>query len=95
MKNLFLAAVATFAMSGVTFTAHAESTAKENATATARDVKRAGKKVAHRAKEMVCMKGDAKCLAEKAKHRAQEGAEAVSDKAKGAADAIDNNDTAN
>lgn len=43
--------------------------------------KREAKKGAHRTKEAFCMKGDAACAAEKAKHRAQEAGDYLKDKA--------------
>ncbi|MBC7467500.1 MAG: hypothetical protein H7256_16035 [Bdellovibrio sp.] len=66
---------------GLTATVHAEETMGEKAQATTNDAGRAMKKGAHRAKEAVCMKSDAKCLAEKAKHRGQEAGDAIGDKA--------------
>lgn len=69
--------------------AHAEETAGEKAAATGNDVKRAAKKLAHRAQETVCMKGDAKCAAEKAKNRVDEAATKVKDEAKEAKEKID------
>lgn len=62
-------------------TVHAEETMGEKAAATTNDAKRAVKKGANRVKEAVCAKGDAKCLAEKAKHRGEEGWDATKDKA--------------
>jgi uncharacterized low-complexity protein len=75
---LALAIVTAFA----TAKAHAEETVGEKAQATAHDMKRSVKKSAHHAQEAVCAKSDAKCLAEKAKHRANEAGEATGDKAK-------------
>lgn len=69
------------ALVGFAATVHAEETAGEKTKVMANDTKRAMKKGAHRTEEMVCMKSDAKCLAEKAKHRASEAGDAVSDKA--------------
>ena len=77
MKTLIMV----LALVGGMTTVHAEETMGEKAQATANDAGRAVKKGAHRAKEAVCMKSDAKCLAEKAKHRGQEAGDAVSDKA--------------
>lgn len=68
---------------------HAEETIGEKAAATANDAQRAVKKGAHRAEEMVCMEGDAKCLAEKAKHRAQEAGDYTKDKAKEVKNTVD------
>lgn len=65
--------------------AQAEETLLEKADATAKSVAREIKKGANRAKEAACGKltGDsqAACLAKKAKNRASETVEAVSDKA--------------
>jgi CRISPR/Cas system CSM-associated protein Csm4 (group 5 of RAMP superfamily) len=62
--------------------AQADETVNEQVQAKSNNVKRATKKGINRMKEMVCAKGDAKCLAEKAKHRVEEGAESVGDKTK-------------
>lgn len=75
------ALIMVLALVGFTATVHAEETYGEKTQATAHDAKRAMKKGAHRTKEAMCMKGDAKCLAEKAKHRGEEAGDAVSDKA--------------
>lgn len=75
-----------FALAGV---AHAEETMGEKAKATVNDAKRATKKGAHRVKEAVCMKGDAKCLQEKAQNRLKEGKDYVEDKAGEVKDKVD------
>ena len=67
----------------------AEETVGEKAAAAGHDAKRATKKTWHRTKEAVCMKGDAKCAAEKAKHRMEEGGDAVTDKASEVKNSID------
>lgn len=77
MKTLIMI----LAIAGFAATVHAEETMGEKAQATTKDAGRAMKKGAHRAKEAVCMKSDAKCLAEKAKNRGTEAGDAVSDKA--------------
>lgn len=69
--------------------AHAEETMGEKAKATGHDAKRAMKKGANRVKEAVCMEGDAKCLAKKAGHRMEEGADYVKDKAVETKEAVD------
>ena len=61
--------------------AHAEETTGEKIKADAKDAKRSIKKGAHRIAEKVCMKSDAKCLADKVKHRASEAKDATKDKA--------------
>lgn len=45
------------------------------------EMKRSTKKQMHRLDEKVCLESDAECLREKAKHRAEEGADYVEDKA--------------
>lgn len=62
--------------------AQADETVTEQAQVKSKDVKRATKKGVNRIKEMVCAERDTKCLAKKAKHRVEEGAEAVGDKTK-------------
>lgn len=64
-------------------------TVSEKAADKARDSKRATKKGMNRVKEAVCMKGDVKCTAEKAKHRIKEGTDATVDKAKELKDKAD------
>lgn len=73
----------------------AEETLKEKATAGVNDAKRAVKKGVNRTKEFVCAEGDAKCLAKKGKHRVEEGADYVKDKAKEGADIIDSDNKVN
>jgi hypothetical protein len=62
--------------------AQAEETVTEQTQAISKNAMRATKKGVNRMKEMVCAEGDAKCLAKKAKHRVEEGADAVGDKTK-------------
>ena len=62
--------------------AMADETVSEQAQVKSNNIKRATKKGVNRMKEMVCAEGDAKCLAKKAKHRVEEGSEAVGDKTK-------------
>ncbi len=69
--------------------AHAEETMGEKAKATGNTVKRSAKKGMNRVEEAVCMKGDAKCLAQKAGNRMEEGADYVKDKAVETKDAVD------
>jgi hypothetical protein len=69
--------------------AFANETLGEKGSATAHDAKRSMKKTGHRMKEAVCAEGDAKCLAEKAKHRTQEGSDYVKDKASETGDKLD------
>lgn len=47
-----------------------------------RKTKRVAKKAMHKAEEAMCMEGDMKCAAEKAKHRVQEGKDTATDKMK-------------
>jgi len=67
----------------------AEQTTGEKASATANDAKRSVKKKIHRAEESVCAKGDTQCLADKAKHRTQEGSDYTKDKVKELKDKAD------
>jgi hypothetical protein len=80
MKKLILTAA--LVMVGAVTMAHAAETMGEKTEATANDAGRAMKKGAHRTEEALCMQGDAKCLAKKAKHRAEEGKDYTKDKAK-------------
>ena len=73
--------IMTLVLTGFLAPIYAAETIGEKTEATTKDIKRAVKKGAHRASEALCAKGDAKCLAEKAKHRAEEGVDAVKDKA--------------
>lgn len=77
MKTLIMI----LAFAGFAATVHAEETVGEKAQATTHNAGRAMKKGAHRAKEAVCMKSDAKCLADKAKNRGEEAGDAMGDKA--------------
>ncbi|MDO9182304.1 MAG: hypothetical protein Q7U04_07835 [Bacteriovorax sp.] len=60
--------------------AHADNSISDQIQVKSNNVKRAVKEGVNQMKEMACSKGDAKCLAEKAKHRIEEGAEVISDK---------------
>jgi hypothetical protein len=75
------------ALSSVTVLAN--ESMSEKASGKAGDAKRAIKKGAHRAGEAVCMEGDAKCLAKKAKNRVEETKDYGKDKAIEAKDAVD------
>jgi hypothetical protein len=67
----------------------AKETVSEKASKTSHDIKRAGKNGINRTQEAVCMKGDAKCLKQKAKHRAQELNDKTQDKAREIKNKID------
>lgn len=69
--------------------AFADETASEKVGSTAKDAKRSVKKHVNKAKEAMCAEGDAKCLAKKAKHRVEEGAETVKDKTNDTVDKVD------
>lgn len=69
--------------------AHAEETTGEKAAEMGRDAKHSMKKGMNRAKEAVCMEGDAKCAAKKLKHRAGEAKDATVNKAKEVKDQVD------
>ncbi|WII71912.1 hypothetical protein QJS83_15720 [Bdellovibrio sp. 22V] len=53
-----------------------------------RKTKATAKKGAHRVEEAVCMEGDLECAAKKAANRAEEGGEAVKNKAKDTKDKV-------
>jgi len=77
MKSLIVVAL-TFGVLGAT--AYAEQTESEKADAQKNELKRDVKKKWHHAEEAACSKGDAACLEQKAKHRAQEGDQYMKDK---------------
>jgi hypothetical protein len=79
------------ALIGLTSTAvFAEETVGEKAKATTNDAARSVKKGAHRVQEAVCAESDAKCLAEKAKHRGEEAKDYTKDKASEIKNDVDN-----
>jgi hypothetical protein len=69
--------------------AQADESVTEQAQVKSKNIKREAKKGVNRINEMVCTEGDAKCLAKKAKHRVEEGAEFVGDKTKEVVHKID------
>ena len=69
--------------------ARAEETVGEAATEKAHDAKRAIHKGVDKVEDKLCDKGDAKCLAQKGKHKVKEGAEYVKDKGSEAKDKVD------
>jgi hypothetical protein len=77
-----LIAAVTISILGLSGYAHSEETIGEKAEATTNDATRSVKKGVHRAQEAVCAESDTKCLAEKAKHRAEEGKDYSRDKIK-------------
>jgi uncharacterized low-complexity protein len=89
MKKLMAAFVVVGFAMGATLPAHAEETMGEKAQSTGRDAKRAVKKGAHRVGEAMCMEGDVKCAAKKAKNRVNETGEAIGDKAKDVKESVD------
>jgi hypothetical protein len=74
--------------------AQAGETVGEKAQAAGNDAARAVKKTVHRVDEAVCTEGDMKCLAEKAKHRAEEATDYTKDKAKELKNELDSDDGA-
>jgi hypothetical protein len=78
MKIILIAAV----LMGVVGVVHADESVVEKAQSAGSDAGRAVKKGTHRVQESVCMQSDAKCLAEKAKHRGEEGTDYAKDKVK-------------
>lgn len=91
MKTTFSTIIAALALTGSVgiSSVYAAETVGEKAEATANDAARAVKKGAHRVEEAVCMESDTKCLAEKAKHRAQEAGDYTKDKAKEVKNTVD------
>ncbi len=85
MKNILLTVVVALASSPVL----AAESVSENINAKTNNAKRTIKKGAHRAHEAVCMEGDLKCAARKAKNRAVEGKDYVGDKASEMGDKMD------
>ena len=85
MKNLLLVVLAL----GLTAPAFAEQTVGEKAEVHMKDAKRSMKKGMHRTKEAVCMKGDAKCAADKMANRAEEAKDATVDKVDELKDKVD------
>lgn len=80
MKALMVAV--TISVLGLSGYAHSEETIGEKAEATANDAARGAKKGMHRVQEAACAESDTQCLAEKAKHRAEEGKDYSRDKLK-------------
>jgi hypothetical protein len=75
-KIILIAALATAFTS-----ACAVETEDEKKEATKKELSRDTDKAINRVKEAVCMDSDTECLKEKAKHRLEESADAVKDKA--------------
>jgi hypothetical protein len=67
----------------------ATETVKESGSAAKRDIVHEGKKAKNRVDEITCMKDDVTCAANKAKHRLEEGGDAVKDTVKKSKDQID------
>ena len=84
------ALVMTLALVGFVSSGYAAETVGEKVEATAHDAKRAVKKGVNRTKEALCAKGDLKCLAEKGKHRGEEGVDATKDKVNEIKNDVDN-----
>lgn len=77
MKNIILV----FLLLGAGISGCDNKTTYEKAEETKNDAKRGAKKTMNRIDEKFCAESDLECLAEKAKHRAEEGADYVEDKA--------------
>ncbi len=86
MKKIIMAA----ALMSLISVVHGAESVGEKAQATSNDAGRSVKKGVNRVKESVCMESDAKCLAEKAKHRALEGKDYTKDKVSEIKNKIDN-----
>lgn len=69
------------ALTGLIGIVHADETVGEKAKATTNDAGRSVKKTVHHVQEATCTSGDAKCLAQKAKHRTGEATDYTKDKA--------------
>ena len=67
----------------------AEQSAGEKTASEVRSLGRAAKKAAHRIQESVCTGSELECAAKKAKNRAVEAKDAVTDKAKELKDKVD------
>lgn len=85
MKSIVLA----MALMGVAGIACAEETVTEKMQETGNDMKRGVQKGVNRTKEAVCTDSDAECLAKKAGHRVEEGADSAKDKVKEVKNDID------
>ena len=85
--------IAVIALFGFLSTGYAEETIAEKTAVEVKTIKRSAKKGVNRTKEALCGKltGDSKleCLAKKAKHRVEEGAAVVTDKASEVKGAVD------
>lgn len=79
----------TAALMAASFSVFANESLTEKTSAKTNDMARSAKKMAHRAQEKVCAKGDAECLKQKAEHRAQEAKDYTTDKAQEVNDAVD------
>lgn len=89
MKNIIACFMIIAFSAGTAAVSHAEETLTEKAQDTTRDAKRAVKKGANRVGEALCMEGDLKCAAKKAKNRATETKDSAVDKAKEVKESID------
>src|SRR5882672_511633 len=92
MTTLALLGFIGVAQVGFIGAAQAGESIEEKAKAASNDVARATNKTVHRVEEATCMQGDAKCLAEKAKHRTTEAADYTKDKAKELKNDVDADD---
>ncbi len=63
------------------FNVHAETTAGEKVQEVGQDAGKQAKKAYRATKDAVCMKGDVECAAQKAKHKAQNVGDEITDKA--------------
>lgn len=77
MKNIIFVLL----LIGGAFSGCDNKTVSERAEETTNDAKRGTKKTMNRIDEKLCAESDLECLSEKAKHRAEEGADYVEDKA--------------
>ena len=68
-------------ITGVTLKSHAETTLGESVQEVGQDASKHAKKAVRATKDVVCMKGDMECLAQKGKHKMQNAGDEISDKA--------------
>lgn len=89
MKKTLLSLVGVLAMLTTPLVSIADENIGEKVNSSANDAGRKMKKSSHRAKEKACKDGSASCAGKKVKHRAEEGADYVGDKAEQAKDKVD------
>lgn len=83
MKAIIMSAFVAVSLiiTGVSLTSKAETTVKENVQEMGQDTSKHAKRAVRATKDVVCMDSDAACLAQKAKHKAQNAGDEIGDKA--------------